>query len=117
MLDSAERELKLPPQVSGMALLEDGRPMVSTRRGQIFILDNAYTADGSGVVVKEFTEGLQEQPNQVYQALVTCEGEMSELQSEHLEAERERWPKSESSSASKTPPRRGSGSSGVPSIK
>jgi glucose/arabinose dehydrogenase/lysophospholipase L1-like esterase len=47
-------------EVSGITILADGRPMVCTRRGQVFVLDNAYSPDGKGVVVTEFTEGLQE---------------------------------------------------------
>lgn len=49
-----------PLEVSGLALLEDGRPMVATRRGEVYILENAYTPDGRGVRYKLFTDGLQE---------------------------------------------------------
>ncbi len=46
-------------EVGAIALLEDGRPMVATRRGQVWILENAYEA-GAEVVCKLYTEGLQE---------------------------------------------------------
>ncbi|MFT7486619.1 MAG: glucose/arabinose dehydrogenase [Candidatus Paceibacteria bacterium] len=49
-----------PLEISGLAILEDGRPMVATRRGQVWILDNAYTADGKGVKYTLYTDGLQE---------------------------------------------------------
>ena len=47
-------------EVSGLAVLEDGRPIAATRRGEVFVLENAYSADGSGVEAKLFVDGLQE---------------------------------------------------------
>ncbi|MEM7306861.1 MAG: hypothetical protein AAF682_09330 [Planctomycetota bacterium] len=50
-------------EVGGMALLPDGRPIVCTRRGQVWVVDNAFAADAEepGVVrYTLFAEGLQE---------------------------------------------------------
>lgn len=47
-------------EVSGLAVLEDGRPLVATRRGQVFLLENAYSEDGSGLKCELYAEGLQE---------------------------------------------------------
>lgn len=44
-------------EVSGIALLPDGRPLVSTRRGQVFVVDDAWSAKPT---FKLFVEGLQE---------------------------------------------------------
>ncbi|MBI5434845.1 MAG: hypothetical protein HZA52_18580 [Planctomycetes bacterium] len=44
-------------EVSGITTLPDGRPMVCTRRGQVFVVDDAY---GAEPVFKLFVEGLQE---------------------------------------------------------
>jgi glucose/arabinose dehydrogenase len=49
-----------PIEVSGLTILEDGRPMVATRRGEVWLLDNAYSKDGTGVKYTLFTDGLQE---------------------------------------------------------
>src|SRR5206468_1576431 len=47
-------------EVSGIALLPDGRPMVSTRRGEVFIVENAYGESEAKPVFKRFAQGLQE---------------------------------------------------------
>lgn len=47
-------------EVSGMTVLEDGRPLVATRRGEVWILDGAYAPDGEGVEYSLFVDGLQE---------------------------------------------------------
>lgn len=47
-------------EVGGIALLEDGRPVVCTRRGDVYVLDNAYAEDGGALVLHHFAEGLQE---------------------------------------------------------
>lgn len=44
-------------EVSGITTLPDGRPTVCTRRGQVFVIDDAYSAKPS---FKLFVEGLQE---------------------------------------------------------
>ena len=44
-------------EVSAIAVLSDGRPMVATRRGEVFIVDDAY---GDAPTFRLFTEGLQE---------------------------------------------------------
>ncbi len=49
-----------PLEVSGLLVLEDGRPMVCTRRGEVWILDDAYSANGEGVKYTLVTDGLQE---------------------------------------------------------
>jgi glucose/arabinose dehydrogenase len=49
-----------PLEVSGMMLLEDGRPMVATRRGEVWIIDNAYGEKEGGAKYTLFTDGLQE---------------------------------------------------------
>jgi len=47
-------------EVSGLTILGDGRPLVATRRGEVWVLDNAYSRDGSEVEYKRFADGLQE---------------------------------------------------------
>ena len=46
-------------EVGGIALLPDGRPLVCTRRGEIFVVDDAY-GDGSDVSYRLWAEGLHE---------------------------------------------------------
>jgi len=46
-------------EVSGLALLPDGRPLVCTRRGEVFVVENAY-GDGGDVIYRKAFEGLQE---------------------------------------------------------
>ncbi len=47
-------------EVGGIALMPDGRPLVCTRRGQVWLLDNAYSPDGKGVEFRLWADGLQE---------------------------------------------------------
>ena len=47
-------------EVGGIALLPDGRPLVCTRRGEIWRLENAYAGDGRDVGFALWAEGLQE---------------------------------------------------------
>ncbi len=46
-------------EVSGIAILPDGRPMVATRRGEVYLLDDAYDPEGRAEF-KRIAEGLQE---------------------------------------------------------
>ena len=46
-------------EVSGIAMLPDGRPMVCTRRGQVWIIDGAFEDEGEPKFTL-FAEGLQE---------------------------------------------------------
>jgi len=46
-------------EVGGIALLSDGRPLVCTRRGEVFVVENAYDPDGAARYTL-FAEGLQE---------------------------------------------------------
>jgi len=69
-------------EVGGIAFLEDGRPVVCTRRGCVYFLDGAYSEDGRGVVPHLFAEGLQE-PLGLYVAdgwiYVVQRGELSRM--------------------------------------
>ncbi len=47
-------------EVGGIALLPDGRPLVCTRRGEVWLLEDAYSPDGQGVGFERWAEGLQE---------------------------------------------------------
>ena len=47
-------------EVSGIALLSDGRPMVCTRRGEVYIVENAYGEPGAKTAFTLFAQGLQE---------------------------------------------------------
>ncbi len=47
-------------EVSGITLLPDGRPMVCTRRGEVYVIDNAYGEPGTQPVFHLFAQGLQE---------------------------------------------------------
>ncbi len=51
---------ELTLEVSGITLLEDGRPLVCTRRGEVFVVENAYTDPATDVVFHKYAEGLQE---------------------------------------------------------
>lgn len=44
-------------EVAGLLVLEDGRPLISTRRGEMYLVENAY---GDQPVYKRFAQGLQE---------------------------------------------------------
>lgn len=46
-------------EVGGIALLPDGRPIVCTRRGEMYVVDHAY-GDGSDAKYTLWAEGLQE---------------------------------------------------------
>jgi hypothetical protein len=66
-------------EVSGIALLPDGRPLVSTRRGQVFVVDDAY---GAKPTFKLFAEGLQEPMGLIPKGgwiYVTQRGELSRM--------------------------------------
>ena len=70
-------------EVSGIALLPDGRPLVCTRAGEVFVLENAYDDPPQDVLYRKAFEGLAEplgldvQPDGwVY---VTQRGELSRL--------------------------------------
>lgn len=47
-------------EVSAIALLADGRPLVATRRGEVFVVENATAPDARDVVYHRFAQGLQE---------------------------------------------------------
>jgi len=47
-------------EVGGIELLEDGRPIVCTRRGEVFVVDGAFTSDPADVRFTKFAEGLHE---------------------------------------------------------
>jgi len=57
---TVELPAELELEVSGMTLLPDGRPIMATRRGEVWIADNAYTEDGSGAEFTLAVDGLQE---------------------------------------------------------
>ena len=47
-------------EVSGLTLLADGRPLVCNRRGEVFVVENAYDDPAEHVLFHKFAEGLQE---------------------------------------------------------
>lgn len=47
-------------EVSGLTVLPDGRPLVCTRRGEVFVVENAFENDGKDAVFRKYAEGLQE---------------------------------------------------------
>lgn len=47
-------------EVSGLALLPDGRPLVCTRRGEVYVVENAYDDPPEDVIYRKAFEGLQE---------------------------------------------------------
>ena len=47
-------------EVSGITLLADGRPLVCNRRGEVFVVENAYDDPAENVLFHKFAEGLQE---------------------------------------------------------
>ena len=46
-------------EVSGLTLLPDGRPLVATRRGEVFVVDDAFTGDVKDVKFKRWLEGFR----------------------------------------------------------
>src|SRR6185295_14018703 len=68
--------------VGGIALLADGKPLVCTRRGEVWLLDNAYSSDGKNVRFQKWFEGLQEPLGLLVDGewvYVTQRGELSKL--------------------------------------
>ncbi|MBK7642938.1 MAG: hypothetical protein IPJ19_07790 [Planctomycetes bacterium] len=59
-LEPVEQPAELVLEVSGITLLEDGRPMICTRRGEVYIVDNAYGEPGTKPVFHLYAQGLQE---------------------------------------------------------
>lgn len=55
---AAPAELSL--EVSGITLLPDGRPLICTRRGEVFVVDHAYGEPGTQPVYTLYAQGLQE---------------------------------------------------------
>lgn len=47
-------------EVGGLATMPDGRPIVSTRRGEVWIVENAYDDPPANVKFKRFAFGLHE---------------------------------------------------------
>ena len=47
-------------EVGGIEVLPDGRPMVSTRRGQVWIVEDAFADGGANASFHLYAEGLQE---------------------------------------------------------
>jgi glucose/arabinose dehydrogenase len=47
-------------EVSGVTMLPDGRPLVCSRRGYVYVLENAFAEDPADVRFHEFAMGLQE---------------------------------------------------------
>lgn len=59
-VDTIEAPSDVTLEVSGIAILPDGRPMVSTRRGEVFIVENAHGEPNTKPEYKRFAQGLQE---------------------------------------------------------
>jgi glucose/arabinose dehydrogenase len=62
--DDYYRVVTLPPganvlEISGIEILDDGRPIVCTRRGEVFIVENAYS-EPPEPVFKRYAFGLSE---------------------------------------------------------
>jgi len=47
-------------EVGGLAVLADGRPVVTTRRGDVFLVENAYQEPPTDARLVHFAEGLHE---------------------------------------------------------
>lgn len=47
-------------EVSGLAVLADGRPVVATRRGEVYLVENAYGREVGPPRYRRFAQGLQE---------------------------------------------------------
>lgn len=62
-IDTAPIPDAIELEVSGLTSLPDGRPLVATRRGEVYIVENPWpgdSVDSGEPVFKRFTEGLQE---------------------------------------------------------
>lgn len=69
-------------EVGGIALLPDGRPLISTRRGEVFLIDNAYGKEDGGPRYLRWAHGLQEPLGLlVHEGWVYCaqRGELSRM--------------------------------------
>jgi len=47
-------------EVGGIVVLDDGRPLVCTRRGEVFVIENAYGRDAGPPTFKLWAQGLHE---------------------------------------------------------
>ncbi len=47
-------------EVGGIAFLPDGRPLVCTRRGELYVVENAFADEPAEVAYRLFAQGLQE---------------------------------------------------------
>ena len=60
----ASTPMIMPPdvvmEVGGLAMMPDGRPIACTRRGDVYILDNAYESPAVNVKYTKFASGLHE---------------------------------------------------------
>jgi len=69
-------------EVGGLTTLPDGRVAISTRRGDVWMVENPYMADGKVPVFKKFAEGLHESLGLAYyqNAFYTAQrGELTKL--------------------------------------
>lgn len=69
-------------EIGGLATLPDGRIGISTRRGDVWIVENAYMANGEVPVYKKYATGLHEALGLAYyqNALYTAQrGELTKL--------------------------------------
>ena len=55
-----EHPKELVLEAGGLAAMPGGRLAVSTRRGEVWIAENAYAVDGHGVKWRQFASGLHE---------------------------------------------------------
>ncbi|NNM24441.1 MAG: hypothetical protein HKO59_00400 [Phycisphaerales bacterium] len=69
-------------EVGGLAVMPDGRPVVTTRRGDAFVVENAYEVPPFNAVYKRFASGLHEPLGAAWDEdglLVVQRGELTRL--------------------------------------
>jgi len=59
-IERVEAPAEIALEVSGITLLPDGRPMVCTRRGEVYVVEHAYNEPGTRPAFTLWAQGLQE---------------------------------------------------------
>jgi len=81
-------------EVGGIAILPDGRIAVSTRRGEIWMIENAYSKDGSAPHYTRFASGLHEVLGLAYKdgsLYCTQRGELTKLTDDDNDGRADRY--------------------------
>jgi len=81
-------------EVGGIAVLPDGRIAISTRRGEIWMISNAYAKDGSRPLYTKFASGLHEVLGLAYKDgsfYCTQRGELTRITDDNQDGRADRY--------------------------